>query len=257
MKTPISYYGGKQTMLHHILPLIPKHNIYTEVFCGGCSVFFAKTPAECEIINDTNGELINFYTIAKTQFNELKQQINKTLHSRDTHVHAGHIYQYSWFFTPVERAWAVWYLSKSSFASRFDSSFGYDRDDSTAKKIYNARLNFDEKLTDRLSRTTIESRDALHVIKCYDKINAFHFIDPPYVGTNRGHYTDSFSNGDLTNLLNILTGIKGKFMLTMFPNEIIKQYANDNKWTVHKIQRTISASLSSRRKQEEWIVCNY
>ena len=25
MRTPISYYGGKQTMLKHILPLIPSH----------------------------------------------------------------------------------------------------------------------------------------------------------------------------------------------------------------------------------------
>lgn len=30
MRTPISYYGGKQTMLKHILPLIPPHRIYTE-----------------------------------------------------------------------------------------------------------------------------------------------------------------------------------------------------------------------------------
>ena len=29
MRTPISYYGGKQTMLKHILPLIPSHKIYT------------------------------------------------------------------------------------------------------------------------------------------------------------------------------------------------------------------------------------
>lgn len=35
MKTPISYYGGKQTMLKHILPLIPQHRVYTEAFCGG------------------------------------------------------------------------------------------------------------------------------------------------------------------------------------------------------------------------------
>lgn len=26
MKTPISYYGGKQTLLKHILPLIPSIN---------------------------------------------------------------------------------------------------------------------------------------------------------------------------------------------------------------------------------------
>ena len=38
MKTPISYYGGKQTLLKHILPLIPEHALYTEAFCGGCAV---------------------------------------------------------------------------------------------------------------------------------------------------------------------------------------------------------------------------
>ena len=41
-RTPISYYGGKQTMLPHILPLIPEHAIYTEAFFGGGAVFWAK-----------------------------------------------------------------------------------------------------------------------------------------------------------------------------------------------------------------------
>ena len=47
MKTPITYYGGKQTMLKHILPLIPDHSVYTEAFCGGASVLFAKEPVPC------------------------------------------------------------------------------------------------------------------------------------------------------------------------------------------------------------------
>ena len=45
LKTPISYYGGKQMLLKHILPLIPEHTLYTEAFCGGCAVLFAKPPA--------------------------------------------------------------------------------------------------------------------------------------------------------------------------------------------------------------------
>ena len=44
MKTPISYYGGKQSILKHILPLIPEHILYPEAFCGGCSVLFAIPP---------------------------------------------------------------------------------------------------------------------------------------------------------------------------------------------------------------------
>ena len=61
MRTPISYYGGKQTMLKHIIPLIPSHRLYTEAFCGGAAVLFAKSPVEAEIINDINMELTNFY----------------------------------------------------------------------------------------------------------------------------------------------------------------------------------------------------
>lgn len=35
LKTPISYYGGKQNMLADILPLIPEHQIYVEPYFGG------------------------------------------------------------------------------------------------------------------------------------------------------------------------------------------------------------------------------
>lgn len=34
LKTPISYYGGKQNMLKHILPLVPEHKIYIEPYFG-------------------------------------------------------------------------------------------------------------------------------------------------------------------------------------------------------------------------------
>lgn len=78
-------------MLKHILPLIPKHRIYTEAFCSGAAVLFAKRPAEAEFINDINMELTNFYWCAQAYYNDLKQEIDKTLHSRDIHAHAAHI----------------------------------------------------------------------------------------------------------------------------------------------------------------------
>lgn len=123
MKTPISYYGGKQTLLKHILPLIPDHSLYTEAFCGGCAVLFAKSPADCEVINDTNTELVNFYRVAQQKYAALKEMIDSTLHSREIHAHAKHINQHPMFFTPVERAWAVWVCSKLGFASMLDGTF--------------------------------------------------------------------------------------------------------------------------------------
>ena len=72
MKTPISYYGGKQTLLKHILPLIPKHKLYTEAFCGGAAVLFAKRPADGEVINDISMDITNFYWMAKVYYRDLK-----------------------------------------------------------------------------------------------------------------------------------------------------------------------------------------
>ena len=46
-------------------------------------------------------------------------------------------------------------------------------------------------------------------------------------------------------------------MLTMFPYEPIERYADRNGWIIHRVERTISASKTNRRKQEEWMVCNY
>ena len=74
-KTPISYYGGKQNMVSTILPLIPKHRIYTEAFFGGGAIFFAKEKSDAEIINDVHTMVVNFYEVVKSDFTTLKQKI--------------------------------------------------------------------------------------------------------------------------------------------------------------------------------------
>lgn len=257
MKTPITYYGGKQTMLKHILPLIPQHRLYTEAFCGGAAVLFAKKPADAEIINDLNDDLTNFYWCAQVDYHALKREIDKTLHSRTQHTHAEYILSSPTMFTPVQRAWAVWALSKMSFASMLDGSFGYDFGGTMPKKVRNAKEEFTEAICHRLERVTIENRDALEVIKCYDSEDAFHFVDPPYVGSDCAHYSGVFGEENLIYLLDLLEIVKGKFMLTMFPNDKIAEYAQRNDWIIHTIERTISASKTNRRKQEEWIVMNY
>lgn len=244
-------------MLKHILPLIPVHKLYTEAFCGGAAVLFAKRPADGEVINDLNMDLTTFYWMAKTYYPELKIEIDKTLHSRDMHAHAAHILNYPSFFTSAQRAWAVWALCKMSFASMMNGSFGYDFNGGMPNKLTNAKDEFTEHLCARLEGVTIENRDALQVIETYDSVDAFHFVDPPYINSDCGHYEGCFNEIHMESLLKLLERIKGKFMLTMFPLTMIEEYAIKNGWKIHRIERTISASKTNRRKQEEWMVCNY
>ncbi len=75
IKTPISYYGGKQMMVKSILPLIPEHEIYTEAFFGGGAVYWAKDPSKCEVINDVNMNIVNFYEVLKHSYFELRKKV--------------------------------------------------------------------------------------------------------------------------------------------------------------------------------------
>jgi DNA adenine methylase len=259
LKTPITYYGGKQTMLKHIRPLIPKHNIYIESFAGGAAVFFDKDPASVNVINDLNGELINFYRTIITDFNALREEVNKTLHCRGQHKHAWYIYNNPDYFSNVQRAWAVFSLSKLGFAGQLSGSFGFDKSEGRhPKKIHLSKDLLTDDLKNLLERSTIECDDAFKVIKRYDCPEAWHFIDPPYVGSDMGHYSGMFNEQNLIELLDLCAILKGKFMLTMYPNDIIRGYADKYAWAIHAVERNVTACrASSRRKQEEWMVCNY
>jgi DNA adenine methylase len=257
MKTPITYYGGKQYMLSHIRQLIPKHNLYCEPFAGGAAVFFDKEPVEINVINDLNGELINFYKVAVSRPKELENEIVQILHCRSQFDHARYIYQNPQFFTPVQRACAVWMLSKVSFAGKLGGVFGFERTKSRhPRKLQNAKHAFCDELVALLEKATIECDDAFKVIKRYDTLETFYFLDPPYIGTDMGHYAKIFTEQDLADLLEGCKSLQGKFMLTSYPNEMIRSVAGAMGWVIHKIKHQLAAS-KSRRKQEEWIVCNY
>jgi DNA adenine methylase len=124
MKTPISYYGGKQQLAAIILGLIPEHRIYCEPFLGGAAVFFDKEPSEVEIVNDTNGELINFYEVLRRDFPALEKEIALILHSRKQHRHAEVVYNNPDLFDRVKRAWAVWVPANNSYGGQLNGSYG-------------------------------------------------------------------------------------------------------------------------------------
>jgi DNA adenine methylase len=103
VKTPISYYGGKQTLAKTIVGIIPPYRLYCEPFLEGTAIFFSKSPSKVEIINNTNGELINFYQVVKHDFSALEREIGLSLHSRRQHQHTWIIYNNPELFDPIKR----------------------------------------------------------------------------------------------------------------------------------------------------------
>ena len=258
-KTPITYYGGKQNMLRHILPNIPKHRIYTEVFFGGGAVFFAKEPSESEVINDLDSFIVNFYRVCISNFEALRQKVEATLFSRATYTVANTMYKMPHLFNELQRAWAFYVATNMGFASGI-GSWGFDKYGKRRKTFMNKKMAFDEGIHMRLANVQVENLDAIRVLERYDSEDTFHYIDPPYVGTNLGHY-GGYTEGDYRELLDALGGIRGKFLLSSFPSDILDGYIEKNGW--HSIAFTQSKSAVHARyrtkdtKKIEVLTANY
>jgi DNA adenine methylase len=259
MKTPISYYGGKQKLVSSILPLIPSHKLYCEPFFGGGAVFFSKEKSSLEVINDTNKEMINFYKTVQQDFVSLEKEIRISLHSRDLHRKAKVINNNPDMFPEIKRAWAVWVLCNQSFSSMLDGSWGYDiAKGTTSKKIHNKRENFTEEYAIRLQEVQIECADAIRIITSRDSLDSFFYCDPPYYNSDCAHY-DGYSIDDFELLLKTLSKIKGKFILSSYPSVILDKYRTEFSWNQKEFIMQISANgnKGKRKNKTEVITMNF
>ncbi len=258
-KTPISYYGGKINMISTILPLIPKHRIYTEAFFGGGAIFFAKGKAEAETINDINELVVNFYKVIQSDFENLKAKVEATPFSRAAYTVAWSIYRMPHLFNKLQQAWAFYVSTNMGFACRI-GSWGYDKYGKRLKAFSNKKLIFDKSVYERLQNVQIESNDACTVIKSKDTVDAFHYVDPPYFNSNMGHY-DDYDKTDYIKLLDTLSSIEGKFLLSSYPSDILNEYIKQNGWYSKKITKTLSASKGiagqKRKVKYEVLTANY
>ena len=255
MKTPITYYGGKQMLLKHILPLIPPHKLYCEPFFGGGAVLFAKPKSETEVVNDINGELVNFFQVVKKHFVELQQEIQATPHSRELYKKAMVVYAHPDLFSNVKRAWALWVLTNQGFASMI-GSWGFGKDDSKEAALKVKRENFVKEYAERLSKVQLENNDAIKVLTRCDDKEAFAYCDPPYIGSDMGHYK-GYTEEEYKNLLNVLVKFKGKFLLSSYPSTILNSYIKMYKWRVHKIVKSVEVTKHTDKKKTELFVMNY
>lgn len=136
-------------MVKILLSLIPPHTLYCEPFFGGGALFFAKPKSETEVINDKNGEVINFYKVVQTKFPALEKEIRSTLHSRELFKNARVVYEHPDMFSDVKRGWAFWTLTNQGFAGMV-TSWGFGKDNSKEVSLARKRKNFSKEYAKRL-----------------------------------------------------------------------------------------------------------
>lgn len=220
--------------------------------------FFAKPKSEAEIINDINSEIVNFYEVLQRDFSTLQSEVSISLHSRKLHKHAQVVYDNPDMFDRIKRAWAIWMLANGSFGCNLTAGFGYDKRGSSTRTLANKRNAFTEELSIRIQDVQIECCDALKIIRSRDSKETFFYLDPPYVGADQGHY-DGYSQEDFNSLLEELSKIEGKFLLSSYRNKVLNDFVSELGWyqIEFKMAKAMTAQTGKTIEKVEVITTNY
>lgn len=275
--TPLRWHGGKSYLAAWIHSLAPPSciddpvNGYTHrniAYAGGLGEFWNWQPVEgiSETVNDLNYELTDFWKVLSCNdgFAEFSRLVAAVPFS-----------EYEWKLSKDEAGFVP---SRVATAVRFfiryrQSRQGLGKDYATPTT--RTRRGMNENVSawlsavdglpechERLRRVEMRCMDAIDFIQAYDHPRALFYLDPPYLHETRNS-TGEYGPNEMTRdqhhaLLDVLGCIKGKFMLSGYPDFMYDEWAEDCGWNRHEKQIDNKASSSkTKEKKTEVIWTNY
>ena len=106
----------------------------------------------------------------------------------------------------------------------------------------------------RLKGVTIESEDALRLMRRYDLERTLFYVDPPYYSETRvfgarSAYSHEMEHGDHVELLGVLKGLKGMVALSGYRCELYDDELGE--WT--RYDRSFRVNGSGSRMESLWL----
>lgn len=264
LNSPFKWVGGKSRLRQHIVPLIPQHSCFVDLFCGAGWVLFGKPPSDVEVLNDIDQELINFFRVVKHQPEALIERFELELVSRAEFERLAELDPSE--LTPAQRAHRFYYLIMAGWGGellypRFQTSI---RDGGHGNRLFGALKHLRQRIEPihkRLSTVIIENLEWRECFKRYDSTNTFFYVDPPYPGNNcnYAHNMREWSSHD--KLYAALRSSKGKWILSSYDMPNIRETFNTEAYHILPIQSysgmRVAKHDTRRVKNEEVLVLNY
>ena len=219
----IPWIGGKRRLVDLLLKRFPAHSCYVELFAGGAAVYFARHPADVEVLYVVNGDLVNLYRVVTHHLEEFVRQFKWALTSRQV---------FKWLqetrpetLTDVQRAARFFYLQQHCFSGKVSGqTFGTA---TTAPAINLLRI--EETLSAAHLRlaggTYVEQLDWAACIDRYDRPHTLFYADPPYWETEG--YGVPFPWQQYESMAEKLKKIKGKAVVSINDHPAIRECFKD------------------------------
>ncbi|MCG8418793.1 MAG: DNA adenine methylase, partial [Proteobacteria bacterium] len=250
-KTIWSSPAGKKRLSKRLAALLPSHKTYVEPFAGSAAVLFAKEPAEVEVLNDADEEIITAYRLIKRLTPEQLVQLGKLSWTGDRGTFQRQIDK-----TPINDVEALYrflYLTHFSYGKLRGKSFSPSLQGVAAKIIHRI-----EQYAPRLKLVRLYAGDYEKVVRKYDSSTTVFFLDPPYFGYDVEVGESQF---DEQRFFEVLTTLKGKFLLTYGIRGKLPELLKDSNFYIKRIRtpRTIRSmrGTSTSTVLTQLLVANY
>lgn len=220
--SPLPWTGNKGCIYHTIDAFMPPHTTYIEPCMGSAEVFLRKKPAEREILNDYNGDLVKFFRVLQRNeklayligrlylsFNaEQLFRANKALLADVPNI----LDDLTETAVIVENA--EWRDIELAVAFIENQTFSFSSTGKTfaiAKKDMTRRFGRLVAACSRLRDAIILHRDYKDAINYAASKNTFILLDPPYKGTEGYYQKSGFGDDEHAKLFEFMNGIHEKF----------------------------------------------
>lgn len=281
-RQPIKRHGGKSYLASWIVSHFPQrcqnpnapaaddpgYLHYVEPYFGGGAVLFANDPEGIsEVVNDLDGDLINFWQVLadESDFQEFVRIIEATPFCDCEWARAA----FEW--------WNV--ESRADRAARFfircrQSRQALGKDFATLSRN-RTRRGMNEQVAawlsaieglpeahERLKRVVILNDDATKVIRQQDGPRTLFYCDPPYMHETRNGTTE-YGEHEMTyeqheDLLQCLSQIQGRFVLSGYSCDLYHKVAYEESWRYEEKQIDNKASSAKTKEQKtECLWMNY
>ena len=249
-QSPFAWPGGKRALKKTLLSLMPEHRIYVEVFAGSAKLLFAKEPSEREVMNDLNGEVINFFRVAKHRPSALAEMFDQEI------VHAGRFRELlqSDSADELDRALRFAYLAWYSYGAKGEHFASSSAKGCEAGKLRRSLDRVHELLDltgQRLRNVMIEQRDFADILTRYDSPGTWFYLDPPYVHFQPNGRYEALSQERREELFDLLASCQGAFLMSFDDCAEVRELCRRHKFKVQSVQvgYTLSSSQDARSKK--------
>lgn len=252
---PFSWVGGKTLMLRHIIPLMPSHRNYVEVFGGSATLLFAKKPCiGVEVYNDIDSGLVNFFRVLRDpqKYKRLKELLYYTPYARE---------EFDWAKATIEnegddivKAYKWFILARMAFSGYWGGAWARHNDKrgtgTYASFTWRRTIDRLPEFHARIRNVQVDNKDFRDIITFYRAGGTLLYCDPPYMEDTQivgNVYRYNMTEQDHIDLLNILIEYPEMVILSAYDNDLYDRTLLDAGWVKQEFPVAFRFKLGADR----------